>query len=312
MIPARVLVSYGSHGIVSTDHEVLDCRWRRGTGRPLCGDRVEIRRLNNHEAALEAITPRHSEFQRGDARGRPQVIAANVEQVVVVVAPRPPPSDFMVDRYLVAIAAMGLQPLLVMNKVELLPAPPGSGADGEQAHPSQPGNAQAGNLLERMGEYTALGVPLITASTKGAPGTGALADALHGKVSILVGQSGVGKSSLINNLIPDRDEQTGALSLATGKGRHTTTRTLWINLPGGGAVIDSPGVWEYGLWHMEAESIAHCFPDFASYLGQCRFRNCLHKQEPGCAVREAVARGKLPQRRLQAYLNILAMQGHAV
>ena len=124
----------------------------------------------------------------------------------------------------------------------------------------------------------------------------------------MVGQSGAGKSSLINALIPDREEQTGALSNATGKGRHTTTRTLWIQIPGGGAVIDSPGVWEFGLWKMEASDIQACLPDLNHFAEQCRFRNCLHQQEPGCGVKAAIAAGQLPQRRLDAFHNILSMQ----
>lgn len=288
MIPARVLVSYGSHGIVSCEQGVFDCRWRRSAGRPLCGDLVQISLTGPQEAALEAIEKRSSEFSRGDARGRPQLIAANVEQVVIIVAPAPAPSAFMVDRYLVAVAAMQLDAVLVINKADQIHRCPG--------------------LREHMAAYADLGVQLVETSTKGAPGSDSLAQVLRDRISILVGQSGVGKSSLINAMVPDRDEQTGALSEATGKGRHTTTRTLWIQLPQGGAVIDSPGVWEYGLWRMEAAKIARCFPDFLPFLGQCRFRDCSHSHEPECALHQAIADGQLKPQRLEAFHNILQMQ----
>jgi ribosome biogenesis GTPase len=288
MIPARVLVSYGSHGIVSTEQGNIDCRWRRGKGRPLCGDQILVSLSAKEEAALEKIEPRQSEFRRGDARGRAQLIAANVEQVVIVVAPEPAPSEFMVDRYLVAVRAMGLKPLLVLNKCDLL--------------------SEDSKLPQRLATYRELDVELIHASSEGQPGTIELGRALHEHSSILVGQSGAGKSSLINSLIPDREEQTGALSEATGKGRHTTTRTLWIQLPNGGAVVDSPGVWEYGLWHMEPIEIQQCMPDIQEASANCRFRNCLHQGEPGCGVSVAIANGELPQRRLDAFHNILSMQ----
>ncbi|MCG8465229.1 MAG: ribosome small subunit-dependent GTPase A [Xanthomonadales bacterium] len=288
MIPARVLVSYGSHGIVSTEQGNFDCRWRRGKGRPLCGDQILVSLSTKEEAALEKIEARQSEFRRGDARGRAQLIAANVQQVIIVVAPEPAPSEFMIDRYLVAVAAMGLKAVLVLNKCDLLKT--------------------NSTLPQRLEAYKALGVEMVRASSQGEPGTDAVAEALHQRHSILVGQSGAGKSSLINSIIPDREEQTGALSEATGKGRHTTTRTLWIQLPNGGAVVDSPGVWEYGLWHMEATEVQQCMPDIQDASAQCRFRNCLHQGEPGCGVADAIHQGSLPQRRLDAFHNILSMQ----
>ncbi|GAB4186592.1 MAG: small ribosomal subunit biogenesis GTPase RsgA [Wenzhouxiangellaceae bacterium] len=294
MIPARVLVSYGSHGIVSTGEAIYDCKWRRGTGRPLCGDQVQIQIDRGGNAALNAIQPRASEFKRGDNRGRAQPIAANVDQVIIVIAPKPAPSAFLIDRYLVAIKDMGLPAIVVVNKYDL---------SDDASHCS------GDTLLQRLEVYAHLQLPTITTSTKqNPPGIDALASCLRDRVSILVGQSGVGKSSLINAMIPDREEQTGALSDATGKGRHTTTRTAWIKLPEGGAVIDSPGVWEYGLWHMPAAAIAERFPDFEPYLGCCRFRDCSHRHEPGCALRQAISAGQLPQHRLDAYHNILDMQ----
>lgn len=289
MITARVLVSYGGHGVVKTATGIFPCRWRRGAGRPVCGDRIEIQ-MDRQQAVLQRIEPRSSEFKRGDTRGRAQIIAANVEQVVIVVAAEPQPSDFVVDRYLVAVETLGLSALLVMNKAEL---------------------AASQEVERRMGLYRQLNVPLIRTSTKcNPPGTEELSQALSGRISILVGQSGVGKSSLINAVIPDREEQTGALSDATGKGRHTTTRTAWIEVPTGGAVVDSPGVWEYGLWTMAEHDIANAFTDFGPFLGHCRFRDCRHVHEPDCALRAAINSGELSEHRLKAYHNILKMQAN--
>jgi ribosome biogenesis GTPase len=128
---------------------------------------------------------------------------------------------------------------------------------------------------------------------------------LSGRISILAGQSGVGKSSLINALIPNLDVQTGALSRATGKGTHTTTATTMYRLPDGGRLIDSPGVWEYGLWAMSQTELEHGFPDFAPWTGQCRFNDCVHDTEPECAVRAAVAAGQILAWRHNAYLRLL-------
>jgi ribosome biogenesis GTPase len=146
---------------------------------------------------------------------------------------------------------------------------------------------------------------VVRTSCKGDPGIGALADRLTGRTSILVGQSGVGKSSLANRLLPDLDLQTGDLSRATGKGTHTTTTTMMHALPCGGWLIDSPGVWEYGLWRLDAGELIRGFPDLSGKAAGCRFHNCLHAHEPGCAVREAAEQGAVFDWRYQAYRRLL-------
>ena len=286
----RVLVSYGGRGVAELESgERIDCKYRRSVGRPVCGDRVEIEHGDTESAVVSGILPRANEFMRANARLQKQVIAANLDQVLIVVAPRPEPSRDLVERYLVAVHSLGIQPVLLLNKVELMPR-----QEYDQAGP-----------LGRLDEYRELGYPVIETSCKGPPGIDALRPALEDRTSILVGQSGVGKSSLVNALLPDLELQTGALSRATGKGTHTTTTTIMYALPCSGRLIDSPGVWEYGLWQMERRDLTGGFVEFHPFEGDCRFNDCSHSSEPGCAVLEAVAEGQLPRSRLQAHRKLV-------
>jgi ribosome biogenesis GTPase len=285
-----VLVSHGSHGLVElAGGKRLECVFRRSVGRPLCGDRVEITQNDNESAVVTAIEPRRNEFVRAGARGNKQAIAANLDQVLIIVAPAPEPSRDLLERYLVAVHSLGIRPVIVLNKAECL-------ATAELMHDSP---------LRRLDEYRDLGYPVLTASCKGAPGIEALPPTLAAQTSILVGQSGVGKSSLANALLPDLELQTGALSRVTGKGTHTTTTTVMYTLPCGGRLIDSPGVWEYGLWPMTQQEIADGFRDFSEFQGRCRFNDCRHAGEPGCAVREAVDAGQIRAWRYQSYTRLL-------
>lgn len=288
---AEVIVSYGSHGVVEVDDEPpVPCLFRRRVGRPFCGDRVLIAPTDDGAWVVEAVEPRQNQFMRADGRGRPQVIAANLDRVVVTIAHRPLPSRDLLDRYLVAVHSLDLEPVIVVNKAELPPDPTEAGAD----------------TLQRLDAYRALGYDVAQTSCKGPPGVDELEPLVSGLSSILVGQSGVGKSSLVSALVPDREIQTGALSTVTGKGTHTTTTTIRYDLPGGGHLLDSPGVWEYGLWRLEPETIAAGYREFAPFLGQCRFNDCRHDSEPGCAIKAAVAAEEIAPWRHASYLRLLA------
>lgn len=282
-------VSYGNSGVAElADGTPVACKYRRSVGRPYCGDRVLLGHLADGSALVTQVLPRRNMFARADARQRKQVIAANLDQVFIVIAPAPEPSRDLVERYLVAAHDLGITPLLVINKAELLAAQP--------AHPP----------FSRIDDYRALGYSVLAASTKGPPGIDALLGHLDARVSILAGQSGVGKSSLVNALVPDLDLQTGELSRITGKGTHTTTTTIMYRLPAGGRLLDSPGVWEFGLWQMSATDLAGGFIEFRNLDAACRFRDCRHAGEPGCAVQAAVEAGAIRRWRYQSYLRLLS------
>jgi ribosome biogenesis GTPase len=193
----------------------------------------------------------------------------------------------LINRYLVAAELTDIPPAIVINKVDLLDAA-----------------ARAG-LEERLAVYVHIGYPLLYASTKEAHGLDTLRAQLRHKTSIFVGQSGVGKSSIIQSLLPEREIRVGALSEASGLGRHTTTSTVLYHFPDGGELIDSPGVRDFGLGHVDAQQIAQGFVDFRPFLGQCRFNDCAHAVEPGCALQAAVDNGELDRGRFESYHRIV-------
>lgn len=292
MAEALVLVSYGSQGVVLlSDGERRRCKFRRSVGRPFCGDRVMVSRADDESLVVDAILPRKNVFVRADERQRKHTIAANLDLVVVIIATRPLPSRDLLERYLLAVHSLGIEPVIVLNKTDLEPA-----ADDQAARIK---------VLEHLPDYRALGYTVVSTSCETAPGIGQLQPILEGKTSILVGQSGVGKSSLINKLLPNLEIQTGELSHSTGKGTHTTTSTKLYQFTGDGFLIDSPGVWEYGIWKLENAELAAGFIDFEPFFGLCRFNNCVHDTEPDCAIKQAVADGHILKWRYESYLRLL-------
>jgi len=292
---ALIISSHGNQGIAElTDGRTLPCVYRRSVGRPVCGDHVLLDTAQGDSNPLNEILPRRNSFVRGQRDGSKQIMAANLDQVVIVIAPEPAPSKDLLDRYLVAVLSLGIRPLIVVNKSELLPK--------DVAERPAPFN--------RLAEYVKLGHRVVLTSCKAEPGILELQELLQDQISIVVGQSGVGKSSLINALVPDLDLQTQALSSSTGKGRHTTTSTLMYHLPGSGRLIDSPGVWEYGLWNMDPHELMRGYPEFERAVGSCKFNNCRHVSEPDCAISAAVQAGLVPLWRLESYRRLL-QQGSA-
>ncbi|PKL95957.1 MAG: ribosome small subunit-dependent GTPase A [Gammaproteobacteria bacterium HGW-Gammaproteobacteria-8] len=281
----RVILALGNHGLAVPDpgtaaDDPLELRFRRNVGRPLPGDRVRV----DEHGGVNAIEPRHSVFGRGGFRGQFQPVAANLDVLWIVLAPEPAPSVDLLHRYVAAARIQGIEPRIVINKCDL----------------GIPDEAPFTHLDE-------LGVALFRSSTTAAEGIDAIGQSFGDGLHLLAGQSGVGKSSLANALLPDLDLQTERLSRATGKGRHTTTSARLYRTPGGGWLVDTPGVWEYGLWSMERHELARGFPEFAE-LPPCRFRDCTHRDEPGCAIRQAVDQGRLPESRYQAWLSLLKEQ----
>ena len=285
--PGLVLANYGQVSLVEgEDGRILRCHQRRRLPRCVCGDRVLWEAGNPREGIITAVLERHTSLVRPDANGRERTVAANMDQVVVVVACRPAFEAGMLDRYLVATELIGASPVLVVNKSDLLDE------DGRTA------------MEQQLHRYRAIGYPLLFTSTHRNDGLDALHRQLRAHTSILVGQSGVGKSSLVQALLPDLDIRTGELSQVTGLGRHTTTVATLYHLPDGGDLIDSPGVRDFTLLPVPVEELARGFPEFRPFLGQCRFHNCRHLGEPGCAVREAVRAGQIDARRYESYTDI--------
>ena len=286
----RVVIRFGARLIVEDGKgELHRCTSRRKLGDLVCGDKVRWGRNARGDCIVQDRLPRHTELARPDGRGRKKVIAANVDQILIVTAPQPAFNPGLVDRYLVAAEALGITPVIVLNKMDLL--------DDDTRR----------QLTPLLDEYRTLGYRVVETSIK-PPITGLdnLTTTLEGHTNIFVGQSGVGKSSLINAILPDAEARVGAISEATGKGTHTTTTAWLYPLPGDrGSVIDSPGIREFGLWNIDPHQLANGFREFRQMADQCRFRDCLHRNEPGCAVRAAVEEGRISPRRYESYLRIL-------
>lgn len=265
----------------------IRCTTRRRVGDLVCGDRVHWQPASPGEGVVTARLPRRSLLARPQPRGGTRPLAANLDRIVVVAALRPQPDLFLIDRYLVAAESTEIQPLIVLNKVDLVDA------------------KDRANLVERLATYRHIGYKVLLTSAKSKESTGRLQEMLTGHVSILVGQSGVGKSSLAKALLPERDIRIGELT-ETQHGRHTTSTAILYHLPFGGDLIDSPGVRDFAVWHIDPGRIARAFVEFRELLGKCRFNDCSHTVEPGCAVRQAVERGVIDARRYESYRRILA------
>ncbi|MBL8251186.1 MAG: small ribosomal subunit biogenesis GTPase RsgA [Candidatus Competibacter sp.] len=287
-------LSSEQHGLVLTHHgqslivedgegHLHRCAARQNLGPLACGDRVIWQASAVGDGVVVAVGERHSLLTRPDYNGQPRPVAANLDAVAVVLAPTPEPSEYLIDRYLIAIAVTGARGLLVLNKVDLLDP------------------VALAALLDRMEPYRRIGYPLLQASSRAARGLDALRDWLRGRVSLLVGQSGVGKSSLIKALLPDRDIRIQAVSAATGHGAHTTSASTLYHLPDGGDLIDTPGVRSFELSAVRPDDLERGFPELTPYLGRCRFADCRHETEPDCALREAMADGAVAARRLESY-----------
>jgi ribosome biogenesis GTPase len=278
----QVVASHGQRFLVETHPgEVVSCFARSRLGTIVCGDHVRIVRDGNDEGVVEAVHPRASLIYRSD-RKREKAIAANVSQAVVVLANAPPPNAELIDRCLAAIEHAGIKALLLQNKIDL-----------------DPQRALRRMLLAR---YGALGYPTVELCAHAA--VEPLRAALQSETSLLIGQSGVGKSTIVNALLPLAGARTGDMSRSE-TGRHTTTHARLYRLGQDTVLIDSPGMHQFGLQHIAPAELAACFVEFRPLAGQCRFNDCRHGDEPGCAVREAVRQGVIAPERMHSYERIL-------
>ena len=249
------------------------------------GDRVHVMRTQEDRGAVESIEPRRSSLSRPSTRREriEHVMAANVDRVVIVTALLDPPfNPSFVDRVLAVVEFSHLDALIVVNKMDL----------GEEPPPEAV-------------VYEALGYPVICASALNGAGIDALREALHGRTSVVTGHSGVGKSSLLNAVQRDLGLVVGEVNVVTGRGTHTTTAAVWLPLVGGGAVIDTAGVREFGLFDIPQRDLSWLFRDIAKFASNCRYPDCSHTHEPRCAVQAALAEGVLAPFRFDSYLKVL-------
>jgi len=286
-----------SHFGVQVDIEALSgdnqgnifrCHMRANLDPIVTGDHIVWRAGKDLSGIIVANVARNNALARPDNHGNLKAIAANIDDIIIVIAPEPRPHANLIDRYLAASEATGITPVILLNKTDLV---------------TEEMEASIGELLDI---YPTLDYRIIRASTHNKDGLDELQDFLKTRTTVFVGQSGVGKSSLIKELLNLDSIRVGELSAAARKGRHTTTTARLYHFPEGGCLIDSPGIREFGLWHMNQQQLVESFVEFQPFLGLCKFRNCMHEHEPACAVLDAVDNGKISQRRLNSYRSILA------
>ena len=289
LLPGLIISRFGQQADVRADDgREFRCHLRQHLKSAAVGDRVEWYEDSESSAVVVNLLPRHSQLERPNPYEGIKVIAANVDHLIVVVAPAPTLSEVLLDRYLVAGEITGIPVTIVLNKTDLLDA-----------------DARA-ELERRLQLYQQLGYPVFWISTRHGDGIAALREHMRDGCSVIVGQSGVGKSSLINALLPEAEQDVGAISNASELGQHTTSASRMHFLPEGGQLIDSPGTREFGLWHLDKNQIVRGFRDIAEAATRCKFRNCAHEKDPGCAVRAAAESGAIAASRWQSYQAILA------
>lgn len=262
------------------------CNMRANLGQLVTGDKVIWRPKQNEGGVVVATTPRITSLSRPDMHGRLKPVAANIDHIVIVIAVEPVAHANLIDRYLVAAETVGIPPVILLNKSDLI------------------NESNKAELDELMSTYETLGYPIIRTSIAHQAGMESLYDFLGNKTSVFVGQSGVGKSSLIGTLLPGIDISVGELSQKRKKGTHTTTTARLFHMPKGGDLIDSPGIREFGLWHISEEELLNGFIEFRPHIGYCRFRDCAHEKEPGCAILAALEKGEITKHRFESYLRI--------
>ena len=291
-----VIAHFGSQvEVEDTERQTYRCFLRANLGSLVTGDHVVFRPgADSGEASevrtgvVETVLERNSELSRPNPYNEIKPVAANIDSIILVIAPEPYAHPNLIDRYLVAAENCQIEPVLLLNKTDLL---------------TPESTERFDELLER---YDYLGYRSLRVCSKDPDSLAELKDFLNDQVSVFVGQSGVGKSSLINTLLPDEELKVGALSEATKKGRHTTTTARLYHFPAGGDLIDSPGIREFGLWHMSEEDVTYGFRELREIAGYCRFRDCKHETEPGCAILKALDEGIISEERFISYQRILA------
>jgi len=289
-LSGTIIAAHGRHYLADAGGEKLQCVTRGKKTNVAVGDVVHLKRTSADQAVIEQIAERSTLLYRSD-QYKSKLLAANISRLFIVVATEPGFTDDLVSRALVACEAAGIEAHLILNKIDvddLLP-----------------------RARERVAPYAALGYPVHEVSAKARPeqAVATLAPLLAGHSSIFIGQSGMGKSSMINLLVPDADIAVREISAALDTGKHTTTftRLYWLPDADGkpSAIIDSPGFQEFGLYHLTEGMLERAFVEFKPYLGGCKYYNCRHLAEPQCAVLDAVAEGRIARMRHELYAQLL-------
>jgi ribosome biogenesis GTPase len=278
-----IVAAFGKrYNVELADGREIGCVTRGKKSDLACGDRVEIKLTSANEGVVENTLPRSSLLYRSNAF-RSKLLAANVTQIIIVLAAVPSFYEELLNRCLIAAEAAGIRALIVLNKSDL---------------------PETATALQQLRLYQSLGyaVQPLSAKQDALP----LRHWLQGQTSVLVGQSGMGKSTLVNTLLPDAKSRTQEISSVLDSGKHTTTSARLYHLDADSALIDSPGLQEFGLNHLTTDQMEHAFVEFRPFLGKCRFNNCRHLREPDCAILGAEADGKISAIRLQCYQKLLA------
>jgi ribosome biogenesis GTPase len=285
-LTGTIIAAHGRHYLADVDGQLTQCVTRGKKTNIAVGDVVHLQRTSDNQAVIEKIAERTTLLYRSD-QYKSKLLAANISRLFIVIATEPGFADDLVSRSLVACEAAGIEAHLILNKVDV--------------------EAPLARARERAALYTGMGYPLHEVSARARPeeAVATLMPLLHDHSSIFIGQSGMGKSSLINLLVPDADIAVREISEALDTGKHTTTFTRLYRLPGGGNIIDSPGFQEFGLYHLSEGMLERAFVDFKPYLGGCKYYNCRHLAEPQCAILEAVAEGKISTLRHELYAQLL-------
>jgi len=295
--PGLVITSFGKRVLVEAeDGQHYSCAIRQHLGKLVAGDQVIWQTdLEENTGVVVSVQPRSHELSRPGFRGQTRMIAANIDYIGIVTPVVPGIHPDMIDRYLVAANQLNIPAIIIINKVDLLESDEHWEAVAELLEP-----------------YDEMGIELIPASTINQEGLETLVDFMEGKNSVFVGPSGAGKSSLINALIPDLDIRVGQLSQATGLGKHTTTNSILYHLSklsdetsSSGNLIDSPGIRQFSPAPCELSELESYYPDFAEFLGMCKFNNCSHTIEPNCAIKQAVEDGTIAYSRYQSFQRLL-------
>lgn len=271
----QIIRSYGRRFIVETGGRTYDCTSRGKRVDFACGDFVTLSIINDEQAVIEQVDERQSLLYRQD-EWRTKLIAANVTRILFVTAAVPSPSEELLNRCLLAAEAADIEPVILVNKSDL---------------------PETAAWLDKLRPYEALGYRLHVVSAR--EDVSSLRQLLQGHTSVFVGQSGMGKSTLTNALLPEAAARVGDISVALDSGKHTTTHAALYHLDADSHLIDSPGLQEFGVGHIAATALPALFPEVRPYIGQCRFHNCTHRMEPSCAIKQACDDGHIAPARLE-------------